>query len=212
MIQGASKRCGHHLCEFWCGGWASGYGISATSRLRARAKLTCLCPQKRLQTFPWTLLYSQKQTLKENTWSFFLFLFFLGSWNFCFPDGHPDVSLGPKETQAVPEEILSGGAEKSSYDSYHLLSSSQELEPMCTVQELTQSKWAISFSNQSGSAEELLDIFLRKLTVQDEELLIKWKNVALEALVPAKRYDLIRFSVMELIGKGQENCLYWMLG
>lgn len=152
------------------------------------------------------------ETLKENTWSFFLFLFFLGSWNFCFPDGHPDVSLGPKETQAVPEEILSGGAEKSSYDSYHLLSSSQELEPMCTVQELTQSKWAISFSNQSGSAEELLDIFLRKLTVQDEELLIKWKNVALEALVPAKRYDLIRFSVMELIGKGQENCLYWMLG
>uniref|UniRef100_A0A8V0XJN5 Trans-2,3-enoyl-CoA reductase-like n=1 Tax=Gallus gallus TaxID=9031 RepID=A0A8V0XJN5_CHICK len=47
----------------------------------------------------------------------------LMSWHLCFPDGHPDVSLGPKETQAVPEEILSRGAEKSSYDSYCLLSS-----------------------------------------------------------------------------------------
>uniref|UniRef100_A0A8C2TJA2 Trans-2,3-enoyl-CoA reductase-like n=1 Tax=Coturnix japonica TaxID=93934 RepID=A0A8C2TJA2_COTJA len=47
----------------------------------------------------------------------------LMSWHFCFPDGHPDVSLGPKETQAVPEEILSRGAKKSSNDSYCLLSS-----------------------------------------------------------------------------------------
>lgn len=60
----------------------------------------------------------------------------------------------------------------------------------------------------SGSEEKLLDIFFRKLTVQDEEVLIKCKNLALEFLVPAKRYDLIRFSVMELIEKGQENCLY----
>lgn len=53
--------------------------------------------------------------------------------------------------------------------------------------------------------KKLLDIFFRKLTVQDEEVLIKCKNLALEFLVPAKTYYLIRFSVMELIEKGQEN-------
>lgn len=50
--------------------------------------------------------------------------------------------------------------------------------------------------------------FFRKLTVQDEEVLIKCKMLTLEFLVPAKRYDLIRFSVMELIEKRPENCLY----
>lgn len=53
--------------------------------------------------------------------------------------------------------------------------------------------------------KKLLDTFFRKLTVQDEEVLIKCKNLALEFLVPAKTYYLIRFSVMELIEKGQEN-------
>lgn len=65
-------------------------------------------------------------TLREDTWSFFSC--FLGSWHFCFPDGHPDVSVGPQEAQAVPEEILSWGAEKSSHDSRYLLSSAQELQ------------------------------------------------------------------------------------
>lgn len=86
------------------------------------------------------LVFTETDTENRHMIFFYSLLFFLGSWHFRFPDGHPDVSLGAKETQAVPEEILSRGAEKSSYDPHHLLSSSRELKPKCAVQELTQSK------------------------------------------------------------------------
>lgn len=79
-------------------------------------------------------VFTETSTERKHDPFFFFVPFFLDSRHFCFPDGHPDVSLGPKETQAVPEEILSRGAEKSSYDSYHLLSPSRELKPKCTAQ------------------------------------------------------------------------------
>ncbi|OWK60370.1 Trans-2,3-enoyl-CoA reductase-like [Lonchura striata] len=81
------------------------------------------------------------ETGSERTHMIIFFkIFFPASWHIRFPDGHPDVSVGPEETQAVSEEILSRSEEKSSYDSHHLLRLSRELEPKCTLQESTQSK------------------------------------------------------------------------
>lgn len=40
MVQGVSNKCEHHLWEFWRGGWALGYSISATGRLRGTSELS----------------------------------------------------------------------------------------------------------------------------------------------------------------------------
>lgn len=39
VVHGVPNKCEGHLCEFWGGGWALGYGISATARLRGAALL-----------------------------------------------------------------------------------------------------------------------------------------------------------------------------